>query len=80
MNRIQIANRVREQLDKFLGIFSPSFSKPDLKFIGQMVYGLQAHQDVKLSQIARALNRIFFCLFDASCLFAVDNAFFIFHM
>jgi hypothetical protein len=56
MNRIHIAYRIREQLDKFLGIFSPHFSKPDMKFLGQMVYGLQAHQDVKLSQIARALN------------------------
>lgn len=56
MNRIQIAHRIREQLDKFMGIFSPHFSKPDLKFLSQMVYGLQTHQDVKLSQIARALN------------------------
>lgn len=56
MERIQIAHRVREQLDHFLGIFSPHFSRPVQKFIGEMVYGLQAHQDVKLSQIARALN------------------------
>lgn len=56
MNRILIAHRVREQLDGFLGIFSPRFSKPRLKFIGQMVFGIQARQDVKLSSIARALN------------------------
>lgn len=56
MNRIHIAYRVREQLDKFLGIFSPHFSKPVQKFMGQMVYGLQAQQDVKISEIARALG------------------------
>ena len=56
MNRILIAHRVREQLDGFLGIFSPRFSKPRLKFIGQMVFGMQARQDVKLSSIARALD------------------------
>ena len=56
MNRILIAHRVREQLDGFLGIFSPRFSKPRLKFIGLMVFGMQARQDVKLSSIARALD------------------------
>lgn len=56
MNRIQMASRVREQLDHFLGIFSPHFSRPGLKFVGQMIYGLQAHKDVKISQIARALD------------------------
>ena len=56
MNRILIAHRVREQLEGFLGIFSPRFSKPRLKFIGQMVFGMQARQDVKLSSVARALD------------------------
>ena len=56
MNRNLIAYRVREQRQGFLGIFSPRFSKPRLKFIGQMVFGLQARQDVKLSSIARALE------------------------
>ena len=56
MNRILIAHRVREQLEGFLGIFSPRFSRPRLKFIGQMVFGMQARQDVKLSSIARALD------------------------
>jgi hypothetical protein len=41
---------------KFLGVFSPHFSKPNVKFIGEVVYGLQACGNVKLSCIGRALD------------------------
>ena len=50
------AFKVREQLRGFLGIFSPRFSKPMRRFIGQMLFGIQAAQDVKLSQIGRELQ------------------------
>lgn len=50
------AFKVRAQLDGFLGIFSPRFSKPMRRFIGQMLFGIQAAQDVKLSQIGRELQ------------------------
>jgi len=56
MNRTQVALRLREQLARFSGIFSPRFSQPRSRFITQMIYGLQAGQDVKLSSIARALG------------------------
>ena len=56
MNNSLTAYKVREQLSKFLGIFSPHFSKPVTGFIGEMLYGLQAFKDVKLSQIARGLD------------------------
>ena len=56
MNRTQTAHRIREQISKFMGIFSPYFSKPKLKFIEQMVFGIQASKDVKLSNISRALG------------------------
>jgi hypothetical protein len=39
-----------------MGIFSPRFSKPKRKFIEQMVFGIQASKDVKLSNISRALD------------------------
>ena len=39
------AFKVRAQLDGFLGIFSARFSKPVRRFIGQMVFGIQAAQD-----------------------------------
>lgn len=56
MDCSKTAFKVREQLRGFLGIFSPRFSKPVAHFIGQMVYGIQAAQDVKLSQIGRELH------------------------
>lgn len=51
-----IALKTREQLSSFLGILLPRFSKPTGEFIGQMLYGIQAAQDIKLSKIARALD------------------------
>lgn len=56
MNRSQTALKVREQLARFLGIFYPHFSKPALTFLGDMLYGLQASKDVKLSCIGRGLD------------------------
>ena len=55
MDCSKTAHKVREQLEGFLGIFSARFPKPTMRFIGQMVYGIQAAQDVKLSQIGREL-------------------------
>lgn len=56
MDSSTTAFKVRAQLDGFLGIFSPRFSKPMRRFIGQMLFGIQAAQDVKLSQIGRELQ------------------------
>ena len=56
MNRSVVAQRVRAQLLKFSGIFSPRFTKPQGEFIAEMIYGIGASQDVKLSVIARALD------------------------
>lgn len=56
MHSSAIAFKVRKQLHGFLGIFSPRFSKPEARFIEQMLYGIQAAQDVKLSQIGRELH------------------------
>jgi len=56
MDNTRTALKIREQLVRFLGIFSPHFPRPDVKFIGEMVYGLQAAGNVKLSCIGRALD------------------------
>lgn len=56
VNHSATAFKAREQLKNFLGELSPQFSKPLGKFVGDMVYGIQASQDVKLSRIARALD------------------------
>lgn len=41
---------------KFSGLFSPRFTKPQSAFVAEMIYGIQASQDVKLSAIGRALH------------------------
>ena len=56
MNNTRTALKIREQLLRFLGIFSPHFSRPGVKFIGEIVYGLSSGGNVKLSCIGRALD------------------------
>ena len=56
MNDSEVGRRVREQVHRFSGIFSPRFSKPQGQFVEQMIFGIQAAQDVKLSNIGRALD------------------------
>ena len=51
-----VGHRLREQVATFSGIFSPRFSKPQAQFVAQMVFGIQAAQDVKLSAIGRTLG------------------------
>lgn len=56
MNPTLVAHRLRDQLDRFSGIFYPRFSKPQNRFLRQMIYGIEAAQDVKLSAITRELG------------------------
>lgn len=51
-----LALKLRGQIHDFSGKLSPRFSKPKRRFIEQMLYGIQAKGDVKLSEIARSLN------------------------
>ena len=53
-----IAFRTREQLRKYLGIFSPQFrnSRWKMEFLGQMLFGIQASRDTLVSEIARSLQ------------------------
>jgi len=48
--------KLREQIHEFSGKLSPHFSVPKRRFVEEMIYGIQAKQDVKLSQIARSLE------------------------
>ena len=56
MNDSEVGRRVRAQVHRFSGIFYPLFSKPQAHFVEQMIFGIQAAQDVKLSNIGRALG------------------------
>ena len=55
MNSKIVAN-LKGQLSKFSGIISKGFKKPKQKLIKEMLYGIQASKDVKLSNIARTLK------------------------
>jgi len=56
MKHSAVARKLRGQIQHFSGIFYPRFSKPKTRFIAQMIYGIQASQDVKLSRIVRSLG------------------------
>ncbi len=47
---------LKAQLSKFSGIISKEFKKPKKRLIKEMLYGIQASKDVKLSNIARTLK------------------------
>jgi len=54
-NSKTVAN-LKGQLSKFSGIIAKGFRKPKQRLIKEMVYGIQASKDVKLSNIARTLK------------------------
>ena len=56
MKRMQVVQRLREQLEWFSGIVSLRFSKPRSQFISEMICGIQVSRDLKLSSIERALG------------------------
>lgn len=51
-----MAERLREQLKKFVGIIFPHVPKPQKELLGQMFFGIQAGQTTVLSRIARELK------------------------
>jgi hypothetical protein len=52
----KIAGKIKSQITRFSHKISSDFKKPKRKLIVQMLYGIQASKDVKLSNIARSLN------------------------
>lgn len=49
-------SRFKMQCNKFSGILSKGLSLPKQKLVKQMIYGIQASKDVKLSNISRSLQ------------------------
>jgi hypothetical protein len=47
---------IKGQISKFSGIISKGLSKPKQRLIKEMIYGIQAAKDIKLSNITRSLN------------------------
>jgi hypothetical protein len=56
MQSSKVRSRLKAQLTKFSLEVSQGLSKPLQKFVGEMLFGIQASQDVKLSNIARSLK------------------------
>lgn len=56
MEPSNLGSRLKAQLSKFSLELSEGLSRPLRKFVGQMLFGVQASQDVKLSSIARSLQ------------------------
>ena len=47
---------IKRQMSKFSGNISKGLSKPKQRLIKEMIYGIQAAKDIKLSSITRSLN------------------------
>ena len=56
MQDSKLRSRLKAQLTKFSSELCVGLSGPLEKFVGQMLFGIQASQDVKLSNIARSLK------------------------
>jgi hypothetical protein len=52
----KIAGKIKGQITRFAHKISGGYKKPLRKWLVQMLYGIQASKDVKLSNIARSLN------------------------
>ena len=52
----RIRGKIKGQIKRFSGMLVKDFPKPDQKFITEVIYGIQASKDVKLSNIGRALK------------------------
>jgi hypothetical protein len=56
MSATSLGSRLKAQLSKFSLAISEGLTRPQRKFVHQMLYGIQATQDVKLSSISRSLQ------------------------
>ena len=55
-NDITIGKKVQHQIERFSFRVSKGLSKPKKRFVAQMLFGIQASRDVKLSNVSRSLN------------------------
>ncbi len=56
MHDSKVRSRLKAQLTKFCTELCGGLSKPLSKFVAEMLFGIQSSQDVKLSNIGRALG------------------------
>lgn len=58
MNISMLALKLREKISKFSGVISSGLGKVAGRFIGDLIYGIQASQSVVLSDTGRALEEV----------------------
>lgn len=51
-----LRSRFKAQVNKFSGIITKGLGKIRARLVREMLYGIQASKDVKLSNISRSLN------------------------
>ena len=56
-NDIVIREKVNEQLLRFFDKLTEGLKKTKRKFIHQILFGIQASKDIKLSEISRSLDK-----------------------
>lgn len=56
MHYAKTASKLRELILRFSGELSAGLPKPGRRFVAEMLYGLQARQSVRLTEIGRALG------------------------
>lgn len=56
MHYAKIASKLREKIIQFSGELSPGWPKVVRRFIAESLYGIQARQSVRLTEVARALE------------------------
>ena len=56
MNNYKIRHRLREKIYSFSRNLSYGLPKVVRRFVGEMIYGIQARSSVRLSEIGRSLN------------------------
>ena len=52
----QLSWKIKRQIRKFSGQLTEGLDKPKRRFVTEMLYGIQASKDVKVSEVARSLN------------------------
>ena len=56
MNDSKLAGKLKAQIKRFSKHLTQDLTKPQRRFISEMLYGIQASKDVKISNISRSLN------------------------
>jgi hypothetical protein len=52
----KLGSKIKQQISRFAGQLATGLNKTGRRFVAEMLYGIQAAKDVKVSNVARSLN------------------------